>query len=41
VRVRQLQRPDVPIRISRLIGVSPGEALAAMEQAAVEAPARE
>lgn len=35
VRVRQLQRPDVPIRISRLIGVSPDEtaALSAHRQA--------
>jgi MFS family permease len=39
VRVRQLQRPDVPIRISRLIGVSPDEASTALEDAA-EKPIR-
>jgi MFS family permease len=41
VRVRQLQRPDVPIRISRLIGISPDEALTAMQGAAAERLARQ
>jgi MFS family permease len=40
VRVRQLQRADVPIRISRLIGVSPDEASTALEDAA-DKPLRE
>jgi len=38
VRVRELQRPEFPIRISRLIGVSPDETLSPITAAASEEP---
>jgi hypothetical protein len=41
VRVRQLHRGDVPIRVSRLIGISPRDLEAALETEATERPAGE
>ncbi len=41
VRVRQLHRSDAPIRVSRLIGVSPRDLEAARDAEAIERPLRE